>query len=54
MLRKPISRIHNEAAPEMVALDQSNSINNRLKKTPKLHIEPCDIAIIKKIARTMI
>jgi len=55
MPRKPIIRKHNEAAPEIVALDQpGNSANNGLKKTPKLQNVPCDTAIIKKAAKTMI
>jgi len=35
MLRKPVSSQHNEAAPEVIALDQPNSPINGLKKTPK-------------------
>jgi hypothetical protein len=35
MLIKPVSSQHNEAALEVVALDQPNSAINRLKKMPK-------------------
>jgi len=52
MARKPMIRKDNEAAPEIVALDQLNSVSNGLKKTPKLTCRPWAIVRIPKETAT--
>jgi len=46
--------MESEGAPEIVALDQPNSVSNGLKKTPKVYVAPFAAAIMKKVATTMI
>ncbi len=50
ILDMPCTRNPNEAAPEIVALDQPNSFIKGSKKTPKLLLMPQTTACIKKPA----
>jgi len=54
MDRKPIRREYKEEAPEIVALDQPNSVSNGLKKTPKVLDIPHATIWIQKAAVTII